>query len=412
MKFSIIIFVVLLYIFFIWMDLFVINYWKKYSKSQNYSKLSYQIPYLLAIIMGVLNLWVIVFRLTVFGTNSFIMLTFSIVSVWYVPKLIILPFLLLTSLKRKIMKFISVKFEKKAKELDDAKAKKREERRNFIRGASWTLAGTPFVMALHGAMNTVYDFEVKDIDIFIKDLPKGLEGVKIVQISDFHAGSFYSDKPVRKMRNIIKSIEPDILVMTGDFVNFHQNEFKHVYKEFSLFKAKYGVYGCLGNHEHYVKGEEHEALKRIIRNAGIDLIINDNREIIIKGSKLNLAGVDNWGRGQKFADFEGAMSKTDKNFPVVLLCHDPSNWRPRVRDSIDIDLMLSGHTHGGQIGFEYEGINLSPVQMFYDEYAGLYTHGDKSLYVNRGCGVVGPPIRIGIRPEISILRLRKQINLA
>jgi len=365
------------------------------------SKMFIKIPYVIMCVMALLNLWVIVYRLSVAGSNSFIMYVYAMVSIWYLPKLLIIPFLSISSLKDFVLRFVFKKRELSSKQ---------ESRREFIKGAGWTLASVPFVAALNGAINTVYDFEVIETDIPIKNLPVELEGVKIVQISDFHAGSYYSDKPVRIMREIIEGLSPDIMVITGDFVNFHHYEFNHVYKEFSKFEAKYGVYACLGNHDHYVKGKEHEELKNVIGNAGIDIIINDNRLLEINGSKLNLAGVDNWGRGQTYGDFKGTEAKTDGNYPTVLLCHDPSNWRPRVRDEINIDLMLSGHTHGGQIGFEYEGINLHPVQMVYEEFAGLYSYGDKHLYVNRGCGVVGPPIRIGVRPEISVLRLRKKVG--
>jgi predicted MPP superfamily phosphohydrolase len=185
-------------------------------------------------------------------------------------------------------------------------------------------------------------------------------------------------------------------------------EIKPHFDSLSKISADIGVFGCLGNHDHYMSDENHKVLRKAIAAANIDEINNSNRIITIDGSDFNLMGVDNTGMRQDYADFSAAAIKRSPFSPTVLLCHDPRNWDNTVlKDYKDIDLMLSGHTHGGQIAVELLGLELAPVKYIYQRYDGLYKEGDQHLYVNRGAGTTGPPIRIGVNPEITEFTLIK-----
>jgi predicted MPP superfamily phosphohydrolase len=211
---------------------------------------------------------------------------------------------------------------------------------------------------------------------------------------------------------IIKKISPDLVFMTGDFVNFQENEIDKISFEMKQIEAEYGVFACLGNHDHYMFPKEHEIFKSKIRSYGIDLLVNENRTLDIRGNKIQIAGSDNSSWRHNFADFDKTLAGLSKAYPTIMMCHDPSNWDLHINGKRNVDLMLSGHTHGGQFGYNVFGYDLSPVRMFYKQWAGLYKSKDQYLYVNRGLGVVGPPVRIGINPEITHIVLRSPVNTA
>ena len=180
-------------------------------------------------------------------------------------------------------------------------------------------------------------------------------------------------------------------------------------------KAGLGVYGCLGNHDHYARlGDVVER----VRATPVDLLVNEHRTLALDGARLHLVGVDNTGFSQHFADLPGALDglEADPHGEEIriLLAHTPTYWDSHVRTGHpDIDLMLCGHTHGGQVGFEFGPLRYSLARVAYPRWAGLYDEpraGGQSrqfLYVNRGLGTVGPPLRLGIRPEITLLTLRR-----
>ena len=154
---------------------------------------------------------------------------------------------------------------------------------------------------------------------------------------------------------------------------------------------------------------KHSQLCEMIRSTGIDLLVNQAKVLTINNADLIIAGTDNTGFNQKFGDLNRTYDGIPKELPSILMAHDPTYWKMEILDSGLADITLSGHTHGGQIGIELLGEAYSPAQFVYEQWSGLYQEHDKYLYVNRGLGTVGPPIRIGIQPEITVITLRSPI---
>ena len=198
-----------------------------------------------------------------------------------------------------------------------------------------------------------------------------------------------------------------MIVVTGDWVNTNPDELKLIFPEMGQLSAPLGVYGCLGNHDHYMSNDEHESLVDDIRSVGIDLLINENRILKVDGAQLQLAGTDNTGLRQNFADLDMALAGLAPENPTVLLAHDPTFWDKSVRGNTFVDLMLSGHTHGGQIGLHLLGEDYSIARIIYDQWAGLYREGHQSVYVNRGVGTTAFPIRTAVEPEITLFTLHR-----
>lgn len=389
-------------------DSYVLKNWKNYARRNKWDKLYYKVPNILKYVFLIASAILFARRAFEPSMDPISGWTLSVVSIWYLPKLIIFPFILIKDIVRGVA-FVIDKIHKKD-EIDKIEEGDKETvdkgRREFVSGAGWTLAGAPFIMTANGALNTVRNIKVNYVDLPINNLPINFENYSIAQISDIHSGSFYDDRMIRHTRNTIDKINPDSIVTTGDFVNFDPREFDHVYKEFSKFSARDGIYSCLGNHDHYMSVGDHENLKDMINSSGLNLLVNETAIIEKNGQYLNIAGVDNTGRGQTFGDFNKVNNNIDKDYPSILLCHDPENWEKRIIDKTDFDVTLSGHTHGGQMVFNFLGAKFSPVSMVYKHWIGKYQHKDQTLYINTGLGTVGPRIRVGVPPEITVFRLK------
>jgi len=242
--------------------------------------------------------------------------------------------------------------------------------------------------------------------------PESIESFKIVQISDLHAGSYFSSQQFAEVRYIVNSLNPDIIVITGDLVNFKYEELEVIENDLRRLNANYGVFGCMGNHDHYVGSDKLPIFLEKLESLGIRMLINENYTINTGLGIVQLAGVDNSGMsGQNYADFDKATKGFDGSNSIIMLCHDPTNWEKSVVGQRNIDLMLSGHTHGGQFGANLFGREFSPAAFVYKQHAGLYHQKEHYLYVNRGVGMTGPPFRVGVNPEITSIRIRKASNL-
>ena len=289
---------------------------------------------------------------------------------------------------------------------------KRVSRRDFLQKMGWSAASVPFVVVGYGVFRTLYDFDVRRIDVPIAGLPLALEGLTIAQLSDLHAGSFFSPRPMHEAVAMVNGLRPDVVAITGDFVNGSAAELPRILPALRELRAD-AVYGCLGNHDHYARVPDVAAG---IASTPVDLLVNAHRTLEVDGARLHVIGTDNTGFNQHYADLPRALSGLEAHphgeDVRVLLAHDPTFWDDHVRPGhAEIDLQLSGHTHGGQLGVELGPLRWSPARMVYRRWAGLYREaGDgrpQHLYVNRGLGTVGPPLRLGIRPEITLLTLRK-----
>ena len=293
-------------------------------------------------------------------------------------------------------------------------------RADFLTKAGLAASTVTLGAFVHGVTVGKYKFRVLERDIASDRIGDDLDGLRIVQISDMHLGSFAGDiAPVQKAVDMINSLGPDYILFTGDMVNEVADEAEPFIEVLDGLKAKHGKYSVFGNHDYAHYGaftEEEEAasvkrLKEIHGEMGFQLL-EDEHVVRTHGKEsFEFLGVHNWGRGffQK-GDLGKAMYGADANRFQILLSHDPTHFEEVVVGKTDIDLTLSGHTHGLQMGIEIPAIGLkfSPVQFVYKRWAGLYNVGKQMLYVNRGFGFLAFPGRVGIFPEITLFTLKSE----
>jgi hypothetical protein len=219
------------------------------------------------------------------------------------------------------------------------------------------------------------------------------------------------------VKKILKE-KPDIILFTGDLVNDRASEMTDYMDVFNRLHAPMGVFSTLGNHDYgdYVVWESQEAkrsnlerLKEVHKELGWRLLMNEHVVLEKGNERIALLGIENWsGKGNfgRYGKMDQAYPGTEQYPFKILMSHDPSHWDAEVRTKYaDIDLTLSGHTHGMQFGLEFPGFKWSPVQYMYKQWAGLYEAGKQKLYVNRGYGFIGYPGRVGILPEITVIEL-------
>ncbi len=292
-------------------------------------------------------------------------------------------------------------------------------RRKAVTQIGLGIAAIPFASFLYGMLKTRYDFKVFRNRLVLKNLPDSFEGLKIVQISDFHAGSLDDISAVKLGIDKIQELEPDLILFTGDLVNNTSEEFDKFIPLLKGLKAKFGKFSIMGNHDYglyynWLNEEDKIANELRIRahhaSIGFDLLENSNRTIQKGEDSINLIGVENWGRPPfpPKGDLNKALENLLPNTTNILMSHDPHHWEDIViPHNQHIDLTLSGHTHGMQMGIELPGFKWSPVSLRYKRWAGLYMENNQYLYVNRGFGHIGFPGRVGIKPEITLIELTK-----
>jgi predicted MPP superfamily phosphohydrolase len=294
-------------------------------------------------------------------------------------------------------------------------------RSRFMAQLGLILGGIPFVSLLQGMIRNPYRYKIFQHTVNIPDLPSELEGLRIVQISDIHSGSFLLKEPVKNAVSLINSVEADLVFFTGDLVNSKAKEAEPFIDVFDKINARYGVYSVLGNHDYgdYAQWPDQQAklnnmveLEDTHRKMGWKLLRNEHELIEMNGAKVAIIGVENYSthpRFPKYGDLEKAHQGTEGAQLKLLLSHDPSHWEDQVTQTYkDIALTFSGHTHGFQFGIEIPGwFKWSPIKYVYKQWAGLYEQNKQYLYVNRGLGYLGYPGRVGIMPEITVLNLAK-----
>jgi predicted MPP superfamily phosphohydrolase len=338
--------------------------------------------------------------------------------IFYTAKLFPIIFLLLSDFVRVINRvFILANKEKRPEFKEDNKGIPRSK---FLQYAGFISGGLILGTMFTGMFKWVYQFNIIKQKIKLPNLPESFNGFKIVQISDMHLGSWTSEKPLEQAVEMINEMNPDLILFTGDLVNYATKEAFRFEEILKKLKAKYGVFTILGNHDYgdYVNWPNKQA-KQANMNEMYDLfdrlgwkLLNNSNQIFENGSgKLALLGVENWGANPRFpklGDINKAMKGAEDADVRILMTHDPTHWeKVIIPEDYKVDLSLSGHTHGFQFGIETPGIKWSPAQWMYKHWAGLYrdeTSG-RYLYVNRGLGVIGYPGRIGILPEITQFEL-------
>ncbi len=256
-------------------------------------------------------------------------------------------------------------------------------------------------------------------DVYLKDLPKSLDGIRLVQISDFHLGSFENNRLLKRTTKLMNNLQPDLIFFTGDMVNNYYQEMVGFEADLADMKATYGKFAILGNHDYgdytnwqneEAKVLNHQILVEKIEAAGFRLLLNESAELDINNAPIEIIGVENWGHHPfpQYANLDKATKQTSDDSFKILLTHDPAHWAAQVIRKTDIPLALSGHTHAAQSGVQFAGIEFSPMFFVQKYWGGLYRHEDQFLYVNRGFGCVGLLGRIEMNPEITVLTLRSK----
>lgn len=377
---------------------------------------SYQIISLLAVLY-------IVYQFTQFdrrvGQNSKTLITFGLLLLVFIPKLILTSILLLEDVFRvfsgTITHFLG----------DNDSGSFLPERRRFVSQVALAMAAIPFSSLLYGMTKGKYNFRVIKQTLFFPDLPEDFDGFTITQISDVHSGSFDDQEKINYAIDMINDQNADMILFTGDIVNTHATEMHPWIDSFNRIQPhEFGKFSVLGNHDYgeYVewpsaaaKRQNFEDIKDLHRQIGFNLLLNEHTKIKKGNSELALVGVENWGKNFKQAgDLKKASEGLTKEDFKILMSHDPSHWEYEVKhDEKHYHLTLSGHTHGLQFGIEIPGIiQWSPVQYVYKQWAGLYENVGRYIYVNRGFGFHAYPGRVGIWPEITVFELKKGEKVA
>jgi predicted MPP superfamily phosphohydrolase len=305
------------------------------------------------------------------------------------------------------------------RKVEPTKSKNAISRAEFLKKAGLITAAIPFGTMFYGVVKSAFDYTIHRQNLVLKNLPNSFNGLKIIHLSDIHAGSFISDEPFKTAVELVNKENPDIIFFTGDLVNEISEEMLPFIDVLKNLKATFGVFSILGNHDYGdyfyqpedIEGKKHnyKLMQEIHQKLGWKLLLNQNHIIEENNERLAILGVENWGdkgRFQKYGDINKAKEGCLDSDVKLLLSHDPSHWEAQILPNHpDIAATFSGHTHGMQFGVEIPGFKWSPSQYMYTQWAGLYQKGKQQIYVNRGLGFIGFPGRVGILPEITVFTL-------
>lgn len=331
-----------------------------------------------------------------------------------ITKVIIAAFLLIDDLRRVFFHVIALVYGNTVK---PALVQKGMSRSQFINSLALLAGGTMLGTMLYGMSNR-YRYTLRKVKLGFARLPAAFRGLKVIHISDIHSGSFTNRAAVQRGIDMIMTQKPDVIFFTGDLVNNKSDEMFDYIDIFKQLNAPLGVYSIFGNHDYgdYVQWESETAkrenldqLKKIHAALGWRLLLDEHVSLERSGEKIAVIGVQNTSfknRFHTYGDLKKAYTGSEQYPFKILLSHDPSHWDGEVNTKYrDIDLTLSGHTHGFQFGVEIPWLKWSPVQYLYKQWAGLYQQDQQYLYINRGFGFLGYPGRVGIMPEITLIEL-------
>jgi uncharacterized protein len=270
---------------------------------------------------------------------------------------------------------------------------------------------------IYGSTAGKFNYRIDEVNVKIKGMNSSLEGLTIVQLSDLHMAGFYKDKNFfKKVVEKVNSFNADIVINSGDFVNYGWREFERNDTILALTNAKIGRFAVIGNHDigtynpEWNQSDRDSSLlyiNKLVKASGYTVLNDENILIDIGNAKVAIIGVITKGRHPNMihGDLVKAIKGTDSADFRILISHDPNHWEKAVRGKTNIELTLAGHTHGMQMGILTNFFKWSPSQYFYPRWNGLYSSGNQFLYVNRGLGVLAIPFRIWMPPEITVLRL-------
>ncbi|MBI3662378.1 MAG: metallophosphoesterase [Acidobacteria bacterium] len=300
-------------------------------------------------------------------------------------------------------------------------------RRHFFQTATYFAGAVPFVGALYGFAAERLRYTVERVEVPLANLPAALDGLRIVQVSDIHMSAYMSREQLRRALEMANGLGAELAVVTGDFITGARDPLEECVEELAALRAPLGVWGCLGNHEIYAVCEDRAT--ELLRQVGVRVLRRANAELVWRGQPLNLIGVDYQRTrgldGRRLPMLRGVEPLVRRDAPNILLSHNPNAFDRAAE--MGIEFTLAGHTHGGQVNVEILEQRLNPARFMTDYIAGLYQRPVTSsqriatsaaeaaplapcpscLYVNRGLGTVGAPVRLGAPPEITLLTLRR-----
>lgn len=297
---------------------------------------------------------------------------------------------------------------------------KKGTHRRWLTNTGLSIMLVIFIIVATGTLHGRFNFKTEEVTIKIKDLSEDLDGLKIVQLSDIHLPCFYKHgKLLSKVMDNINTIKPDLILNTGDFINYGWREFGNSDTILAKAKSTYGNFAIIGNHDF---GKYHPdftqadiennilMMNKLIKSSGYTLLNDEFSIIKVKNAKIAVIGITTRGRHPNVihGNLSKAISGLDSVDFKILLSHDPNQWAEEVPGKTDIDLTLSGHTHGMQMGIITKNFKWSPAKYFYPHWHGLFKEGNQFQYVNRGLGVIAIPLRIWMPPEITLITLRKE----
>lgn len=292
-------------------------------------------------------------------------------------------------------------------------------RRDFLRLAGGASVAAPFAVGAYGVIHGRLELEVTNPRIHLARLPAELHGFRIAQLSDIHIGPFMSERDIRRTVDQINALRPDLIVLTGDFVIWDAAAQTAAVAALSGLRAPFGIYGCLGNHELYTNTER--SITRLFKQSGVSILRQAAATVEVPAlggrsmpARLRLLGVDYIRRGHRsweeyvLASVPGVGDLVRHDLVNILLAHNPNCFERATQ--LDVDLTISGHTHGGQIALLAP--ELSPARWITPYVAGHYQQSASQLYVNRGLGTIALPMRICAPPEITLFELASGVMQA
>ncbi len=345
-----------------------------------------------------------------------------VLAILYFSKILLLVFVIIDDIRRGILLANRFMKKRRLKEPEVTDEDPLISRSEFLSRTAIVAGSVPLTGLSFGILTGAHNYKMRKQVIYLPHLPKAFDGILLGQISDIHTGSLFNKTAIQGGVDLLMQEKPDVIFFTGDLVTIETKEAKDYVPVFEKLKAPMGVFSVTGNHDYgnYREWSTPEAKRRnfedmlaVHKHLGYDLLMNEHRFLETGGDKLAILGVENWGVGPahrfpKYGRLNLAYPGTEEAPVKILLSHDPTHWDAQIRPEYgDIDLTLSGHTHGYQLGVNLGSYTWSPAQYRFKQWAGLYQEGNQYLYVNRGFGCVGYPGRIGMPPELTLIQLKR-----
>lgn len=274
----------------------------------------------------------------------------------------------------------------------------RSDRREFLKRTTAVLCVAPAAV-LATAVITRKNFHIKEVNLNFRDLPKDLQGLRLLQLSDIHLGTFFTANDLARVVDESNNLRADLAFITGDLITTRGDPLDRCLLELRLLRSTSGIWGCMGNHERFAEVQDYT--QAAARKLDMNFLRHEAASLKFGDHRINIVGVDYQPRHAAYLEnVEELISKDSFN---LLLSHNPDVFPVAAKKGFD--LTLAGHTHGGQINIEILGENLNVADFFTPYTKGLYTSGGSAIYVNSGLGTIGVPVRIGAPPEITLIRL-------